>query len=125
MSGVIEPQSLFGKPPDCDRVDAVLLCQYPGSESADRIMPEHGYPCLQYNRAAIDGLGHEVDAGPVLFTASLEYPPVCMQAGEIRQQGGVNIKHPSPVVAYKRGGQDPHEACQHNKGGLEAFNTFQ
>lgn len=72
MTCTVESQSLFGKPSDRQRVQTVFLFQYPGGERGDRILLIHRYPCLQHHRAAIDCLGHKVDAGPVLFAAGLE-----------------------------------------------------
>ena len=125
MTCTVESQPLFGKPPDRQRVQAVFLCQYPGGERGDRILLLHRYPCLQYHRAAIDSLGHKVDAGAVLFAAGFKRLPVGMQAGKIRQQGRVNIQHPPLVVAYETGGQYAHEACQYDQSRLPAFNAFQ
>ena len=125
MTCTVESQSLFGKPPDRQRVQAVFLCQYPGGERGDRILLIHRYPCLQHHRAAIDGLGHKVDAGSVLLAAGCERLPVSMQAGEIRQQRRVNIQQSSLVVVDKPGGQYAHETCQYDQSRLPAFNAFQ
>ena len=125
MTCTVESQSLFGKPPDRQRVQVVFLFQYPGGERGDCILLMHGYPCLQHNRPAIDCLGHKVDAGPVLFASGFEHPLVGIQAGKIRQQGGMDIQHPSLVVVYETGGQDAHEACQYDQPRLEVFNAFQ
>ena len=124
MPAVIEFQSLLGEPAYRQRVQPVLLFQYPGGKRADRILPVYRDPCLQHNRAAIDGLGHEVNAGTVLFTSGLEYPLVCIEAGKLRQQRGMNVQHTSLVAIYEAGGQYPHEARQYDKPWLKAFNAF-
>ena len=102
----------------------MFLFQYPCRQGGGCIVWSYGYPCLQYNRAAIDGLGHKVDAGPVLPAPGLKRPLVSMQTGEIRQQGRVNVQHAPLVMMYKTGRQDTHEACQYYQCRLEAVNTF-
>ena len=83
------------------------------------------YLRLQDHRAAIDSLGDKVDAGAVLFASAVKRAPVCIYAGEFRQQGWVDIQHPPLIMVYKPGGQYAHEACQYDKPRLEAFNARQ
>ena len=103
----------------------MLLFQYPCRERCDCVLLLYCYLRLQHHRTAIDGLGDKVDAGTVLFTSGFQCAPVCIHAGECRQQGGMNIQHPPLVMVYKPGGQYAHEACQYDKPGLEAFNARQ
>ena len=68
---------------------------------------------MQHDRAVVQFGRHEVHGGAGKLAARLDGALVCVQAGEGRQQRGVDVEQTAFVEAHEAFGEDAHEAGQH------------
>ena len=64
----------------------MLLFQYPGRKPLRGVVRQYGDHGLEENRAAVQLLGHEVDAGAVFLLPRFQGALVSVQPTELRQQ---------------------------------------
>ncbi|MCY1302462.1 hypothetical protein D9M70_521180 [compost metagenome] len=102
----------LGHQPERHRIGAVLDGQHPRCKAFGCIAGENRHHCLREDRAFVHAFGHEVHRAAGDLHAGVDRPLMGVQAGEERQQRGVDVEDP-PLMALDEGcRKQPHIAGQ-------------
>jgi len=96
-------------------VDAVLFFQNFFRERGFGVFVEHGNGGLQNNRAGIEVFVNEVDGAAGELHAVFERLPLRFEAGEGREQGGMNIQDPAWIFGDKKWREQAHVSGEANE----------
>ena len=99
----------------------MLLNQDPGGQATGIVIGRHRHPRLQDGRPPVQFRRDEMHRRAMLSFPRRQGPLVGVEATVFWQQGGVDIEHSARVVGHEAGGQDAHEASQHDQAGVKAI----
>ena len=99
-------------------VDDVLLREHACGQGLGRVVGQHGHHGLVQDGAHVQLGRHAMHGAAGKLAAGIDGPLVGVQAGEGRQQRGVDVDHAAGEMLHEAGRQDAHEAGQHHHGGL-------
>ena len=93
----------------------MLLHQHTGGQTVLVVTFQHGHGGLDHHRTAIQGWGDEMHRGAMHPHPGLQSTPVGVQAGERRQQTGMDVEQATSVATDEGIGEYPHEAGQYHQ----------